>query len=459
MEGNGTLAGQPPRLRLTGAEWVLLLVLAAVQFTHIMDFIIIMPLEPQFEATLGINANQFGVMVSVYGFSAALAGLAAALWLDRFDRKRSLLVLYAGFTAGTLLCAVAPSYPWLLVARTVAGAFGGVAGANLLAIIGDVFPDVRRGTAMGVIMSAFSVASVAGVPAGLLLAGWSSYGWRATFAAIGLLAVGVLPLTAAVLPPQRGHLTGQPQRPNLWAVLTHPSHLRAYALMTALVMSSFTVVPFLAAYLFKNVGRTQDELPYIYLLGGAATLLIMTPIGRLSDRLGKLPVFRVLALTTLVPFLLVTNLPPGTSLALTLVATTLLFITTAGRMVPAMAMITGSAAPRYRGSFMSVNSCVQQMAAGVAPLVAGMILSDAGNGQPMTGFPAVGLLSCTAVVCSVVLAGRLRLADEDRATVPAGMNPGRHPRSGSSPDVRLPVSSTNPPSSADGPIELSRPKA
>jgi predicted MFS family arabinose efflux permease len=217
--------------------------------------------------------------------------------------------------------------------------------------------------------------------------------------------------------------------------------------MTALVMSSFTVVPFLAAYLVKNVGRSPSELPYVYLLGGAATLLILTPIGRLSDRLGKLPVFRVLALTTIVPFLLVTNLPSGTSLTVTLLVTTLLFITTASRMVPAMAMITGSAAAHDRGSFLSVNSCVQQLAAGVAPLIAGVILSDAGNGAPMTGFPVVGLLSCTAVLCSIVLAGHLRLADEERTTVPDEKDAGRHFCKGSAAGFRLPDATVKTPAS------------
>ena len=124
-DGRGAAAGEELGLRersrgpagLTWAEWGLLLVLAAVQITHIVDFMILMPLGPRLMHDLRISPGQFGLMVSAYGFSASLAGLAAAWFIDRFDRKTALLLLYAGFTLGTLLCALAPSYPLLLAAR------------------------------------------------------------------------------------------------------------------------------------------------------------------------------------------------------------------------------------------------------------------------------------------------------------------------------------------------------
>jgi predicted MFS family arabinose efflux permease len=180
--------------------------------------------------------------------------------------------------------------------------------------------------------------------------------------------------------------------------------------MTALVLSTFTIIPFLSIYLVNNVGRSMTELPYVWLCGGAGTLLTTTPVGLIADRLGKLAVFRVLALFCLVPVLLITNLPQ-TSLVLTLLATTLFMVITSGRMVPAMAMITASAAPRLRGSFMSVNASVQQLVMGGAPILSGMILGAEPEGQtaqPLNGFPFVGLVAATAVLASVLLAGRLR---------------------------------------------------
>jgi predicted MFS family arabinose efflux permease len=420
VEENAAAAGTNAPSRLTRPEWGLLLVLAAVQFTHIMDFVIMMPLGPEFATALDLSTAEFGWLVSVYGFSASLSGLLAAWFLDRFDRKQALLFLYAGFTAGTLLCAAAPGYALLLVARAVAGGFAGVMAANVLAVVGDVFPESRRGTAMGVVMSAFSLASIAGVPSGLFLA--NQFGWRTPFAALGVLSVAVLALAWYLLPPLRGHLARGPARPvSTWEVMTHPTHLRAYALMVVLVLSTFTIIPYLSLYLVNNVGLLKEELPYVWLCGGLATLLTMTPVGRLSDRFGKLRVFRTVALFTLLPTLLLTNLP-AVGLVVALLATTLFMVATAGRMVPAMAMITASALPRYRGSFMSINASVQQMAAGLAPLVSGALLKETENGAPLEGFRVVGLLAATVMVCSVILAGRLRPADAGLAA-PAAAEP------------------------------------
>ena len=190
----------PPRQavsasRLTRAEWILLMVLGAIQFTHILDCVLLMPLGPALEIALKINARDFGIMVSVYSFSASLSGLLAAWFIDRFDRKSALLVLYAGFTGATLFCATAPSFGILILGRAAAGGCAGVMMAQVLAIIGDVLPDARRGLGMGVIMSAFSVASILGVPAGLFLANLST--WRTPFVVLGLLSVAVLGLAWA----------------------------------------------------------------------------------------------------------------------------------------------------------------------------------------------------------------------------------------------------------------------
>jgi predicted MFS family arabinose efflux permease len=392
---------------LTGREWLLLLVLSAVQFTHILDFVIVMPLGPQFKSDLNLNDQWFGFLVSAYAFSAALAGLLAAWFIDRFDRKTALLGLYAGFTVGTLCCGAAPNYPLLLAARALTGAFGGVVAACILAIVGDAFPGVRRGRAMGAIMSSFSVASIAGVPAGLYLA--NLVNWRAPFLALAGLSAAVSVLVGLTLPPMRGHLARGRTVSNLWGIFLEPAHLRAYLLMTAIVFSTFMIVPYLASYLVANTGRTNEELPYVYLGGGLATLVTMTFFGWLSDRLGKLLMFRTLAFFTLMTILLVTNLP-SVALATVLTVCTLFMVTTSGRMVPAMALITASAAPLNRGGFLSVNASVQQTAMGLASALGGLMLGQGVHGE-ITGFPLVGGLACAATLASIWLAGRLQPAD------------------------------------------------
>jgi predicted MFS family arabinose efflux permease len=397
-----------------------------VQFTHLVDFMIVLPLGPKFIRVLQITPQAFGFLVSAYGFSACLSGLLAARFVDRFDRKRALLVLYAGFAVGTLLCAFADNFWVLLLARFVAGGFGGVVAALVLAIVGDAFPYSRRGTAMGIIMSSFSIALITGVPLGLYLA--NALGWAAPFAVLGALSLLVLCVAVFALPPLHGHMdaanAGEPV--GLWQVFFDPNHVRAYALMVALVLGVFMIVPYIATYLVSNVGRSESELPYVYLAGGLTTLLTVTIFGRLADRYGKLRIFRIMASLTVVPILVLTNLPPA-PLYVAIATTTLFMVTTSGRMVPAQALITASAAPRYRGSFMSVTASVQQMASGLASILGGLILGTPGGAgpavegglAPIVGFGWVGLISAFFTVVSVILAGRLRPAEGGLGAVDA----------------------------------------
>jgi len=403
----------PPAARwLSGREALLLFVLATIQFTHIVDFVIVMPLGPVYIREMGLSPQQFGHIVAAYTIAAGVAAIAASQWLDRFGRKAALLTLFAGFAAGTLLCAVAPNYWTLLAARTVAGACGGVAAAVVYAIIGDVFHDARRGMATGVIMSAFSVASAAGVPIGLELAG--ALNWHAPFAVLGGLAVLVLALAAVVLPPLRGHIGSGPSRAagltGMLELMVDRNHRRAFALSAALAFSSFTVVPYLPTFLRYNVGLTDNHIKVMYLVGGVTTLLTLTWIGQLADRHGKLRVFRLMAVATLGAILALTNLPPGAGAAVALSVTTLMMIASSGRMVPAMALITGTAVPAERAGFLSLNTAVQHFTCGVAADFGGRLLGQAGAEGPITGFALAGVASGAASLASLYLAGRLRLA-------------------------------------------------
>jgi predicted MFS family arabinose efflux permease len=395
--------------QLTGRGWPLLLVLAAIQFSHIIDFAILMPLGPRYQRELGIDPVEFGLVVSIYAFAACLSGLLASSLIDRFDRKRALLVLYAGFVGGTLLCGLASTYGLLLLGRCLAGAFGGVLGAVIFTIVGDVFPENRRGLATGVVMTAVSVATIAGIPLGLTLAHYLGTG--SPFIALAGFSAAVLLLGVFVLPSLRHHLNGPRETVSPWRILVQPAHLRAYALMVAMVLGMFMLFPNLPSFLMANVGWQETDLRWMYLCGGAVTLFTNSLFGRLADRFGKLIVFRVLALLTLIPIVVLTNLGQ-TPLAAALVVTTLLFMCGNGRIVPAMALITSSARPAYRGSFLSVSASVQQMAMGLAALLAGIMLHQDGPSEPVEGYPLVGLVACATTVLSVVLAGAVRPAGQ-----------------------------------------------
>jgi predicted MFS family arabinose efflux permease len=374
-----------------------------------MDFMVMMPLGPQCRQELHISPQRFAMVVSSYGFSAAIAGLLAAFFIDRFDRKVTLLVLYAGLITGTLLCAIAPGYWSLVLARTVAGAFGGIGGAFILVIIGDSFPEIRRGRATGVVMTAFSIASIAGLPAGIMLG--NRFGVRTPFGILGLFGLVIWLIAFKALPPMRGHLArGRESIAETWAMLRQPAHLRAYAFMIMLVLGSFTIAPHFSDFLVHNVGREKDDLAYVYLCGGLLTFVTLPLVGRWADRFGKRRVFRLMAGCVLLTILVFTNLSAVPLLPL-LGVTTLYWIFSSGRWVPAMALVTSSALPRYRGSFMSINASLQQMSIGLAAVIAGAVIGETASGE-LTGYGTAGLIAATSTGISMLLAGRLRVAEE-----------------------------------------------
>jgi predicted MFS family arabinose efflux permease len=366
---------------------------------------------------LHITPAQFNLIVAAYAIAAGISGIAAGFFLDRFDRKTALLWLFLGFATGTLACALAPTYHLLVAARAIAGTFGGVTGAVILAIVGDVVPEFRRGEAMGMVMSAFSVASIFGVPLGLVLA--TNFNWHVPFYAIAGICAPILIAVARFVPPLRGHLEhalGQHPAARMLAVLMEPNHQMAFAFMAVLTCAGFTIFPTLATYMVYNVGLSERQLPFIYLTGGLCTLFSMNWVGRWADRAGKLRVFTLMSLSASVPIVALTNLP-RVPLIVALATSTLLMICMSGRFVPAMAMMTATVESRYRGGFMSVNSSVQQFSCGVAAWISGGIIGQGPN-QEITHYPIAGLVSLACVMACIWLARFLRPAPGELAAAP-----------------------------------------
>ena len=396
----------------------LLLTLASIQFTSVLDFMIMMPLGPQLTELFGISAGEFGFLVSAYTFAAGLSGLLAATYIDRFGRKRMMLTLYPLFGVAALACSFAPTFAWLMLARVASGFFGGVLMALSQTIVAEVIPFERRGRAMGVVMTSFSVATVAGVPLSLFLA--SHFNWHAPFLAIALM-VSVCALGAAkTLPSLKGHLVAHPSgdsAPNMLAnlrlVLVDPNHLRAYAMSSSMVFAGFAVIPYITLYLQGNAGFKPEQIPYVYLTGGVCTLISARFIGHWSDRAGKAYAFRRLALLMPLPLLAMTLSADLPMLGVLLVSS-VLFVVMSGRMIPGMALIGAAADPRRRGSFMTLNSAVQSLSMGVAALVGGQILGRDGNGH-LTHYWIAALLGGGASLLSFLLASKLRLHGEAQA--------------------------------------------
>ncbi len=299
----------------------------------------------------------------------------------------------------------------------VTGAFGGILGGMALAIIGDVFPEERRGRATGVLMSAFAVASVLGVPIGIYFG--NQFGWNVPFLILAGLGVPVLIGGARALPPLREHLKhGHHVHPlvQIRETFSHPNHLRAFALILTLMLGGFAVIPYISVYLVANVGVPEARLPLVYVTGGLLTLLGAPIIGRLADHFGKLPVYRVVAVISAILMLAVTNLP-RVHLAIAVGTVGLLMLSNAGRMVAAMAMVTGSVEPRRRGGFMSANSAVQHISTGFGAYIGGKILQKSADGT-LLHFDKVGLIAVASTLLSLWLAGRVRPAQVTSPVAP-----------------------------------------
>jgi predicted MFS family arabinose efflux permease len=389
-----------------GRERATLLTLGAVQFTHIVDFMIMMPLGSQLMRQFGISPAQFSLMVASYGIAAGATGLLGGFVLDRFDRKRSLLTLYAGFAFATLACGFAPSHHALLLARVAAGAFGGLAGSMVNAMVGDVVPPARRGRAMGIVMSAFPVASVLGVPIGLRLA--AAFGWHAPFFMLAGCAVAVFTLASLSLPHLRTAVRGTHPWRQMREIVTHGIHLRAFAVSAVLVMAGGCLIPFVAPSMVANMGIAEDQLWIAYAVGGACTFFTMPAVGRLSDRMDKLHVLAWVSALAVIVVLVFTRAGP-TRLAWASVLMALFMVTMSGRFAPAMAMVTNAVEARYRGGFMSVSAAVQQGASALANIVAGLLVTSTPTGQ-LAGLPRLGYVAIGFFILTVVLAAQLRAA-------------------------------------------------
>lgn len=398
-------------------EKFLLWTLAAINFTHIVDFMILMPLGPQLMRIFEISPREFGLLVSSYTFSAGVSSFFGAFILDKYDRRTILLWVFTGFLFGALACAFSPNYSILLISRIISGVFGGLTSALVLSIIGDVIPDLRRGRAMGLVMAAFSVASVIGVPFGLFIASISN--WHAPFFFLAGLSLIILWMIYKFIPSITAHLEKQRFKPSpvqvIKRVTGNSNQMRAISLTIMMMLGQFAIIPFLSPYMVANVGFSEIELTYIYMAGGFFTIFTSPWVGRMTDKYGKIKVFTIFMTLNVIPIGVITHLGQ-TPIPYVLLISTMFFVTSNGRMVPAAALITGTAKSENRGSFLSFNSAVQQLSAGLASFLAGLILAEGVNGE-LLNYDIVGYFAIILSLLCIPLVRRIKVIDTDMPAV------------------------------------------
>lgn len=388
--------------KFSGYQKFVVALLAFLQFTIILDFMILAPLGAVLMPALDITPSQFGLVVSAYAFSAGISGLLAAGFADRFDRKKLLLFFYGGFIVGTLLCGLAPNYHFLLLARMVTGLFGGVIGSIVFAITTDLFPMQMRGRVMGVVQTAFAVSQIMGLPVGLYLS--NHWGWHMPF----MMIVGVSSLVGVIiilkLKPIDEHLKLHIDRSpfhHLWDTVSRPRYLQAFATTALLSTGGFMMMPFGSAFSVNNLHITLDDLPLVYMVTGFASMFAGPLVGRLADKLGKFKTFVGGSLLSIALVLYYTRLG-ATPLHIVMLINVFMFVGISARMIASSALLSGIPEPANRGSFMSVSASVQQISGGLASVLAGWIVAQENHG-PLQHFDTLGDVVAGATVITLFM--------------------------------------------------------
>ncbi len=386
-------------------ERIILFLLAALNFTNILDFMIMMPLGNYLMPYFNITPQQFSLLVASYTLSASISGFCAAFFVDGFDRKKVLLFAYTGFLVATFACGFAPTYIFLLLARVVAGLFGGLIGAQVISIVSDLFTYERRGRAMGAIMSSFAVASTVGIPLALYLANLIS--WHAPFIFIAGFGLLLIPFLIKFIPAMNQHLATVKQKPKIntdsfFAVFKDKHQYQALIFSGMMMFAHFIIIPFINPYMEFNLGYSKKLTPLIYLVGGIAAFVSANYLGRLSDKIGKLKIFTICLLFSLPMMFLITNLFT-IPYWIVLVLFGLWFTVATGRGVTAQAMVSNVVKPEHRGSFQSFNSSMQQLGSGLAALVSGFIITKNAD-ESIANYPWLGYIGIIAMIITLFIA-------------------------------------------------------
>ena len=381
----------------------IVVILAFIHFTVILDFMVIAPLGPLLMSLLDMTPAQFGWVVSAYAFSAGSSGLLAAGFADRYDRKKFLLFFYTGFIVGTFLCGIATNHMFLLAARIVTGLFGGVIASVALAIVADIFPLAMRGRVMGYVQMSFAVSQVAGIPFGIYLA--NIFGWHAPFFFIVGISIPALIAIVRWMNPITEHLNASSDK-NIFVhfktTILQRQYQLAFATTALLSLGGFMLMPFSTAFLVHNVGITMHDLPIIFMVTGAAILVVLPVVGRLGDELGIIKVFIGGTCIAIIMVIVYTNLSV-TPLWTVIIVNVVLFAGIMSRAIPAMALMTAVPELHDRGAFMSINSSLQQISGGIASVIAGLVVVQV-SGGPLQNYNMIGYFTVgTMILCAMMI--------------------------------------------------------
>jgi predicted MFS family arabinose efflux permease len=404
MQNSKPQTEKQPAIPFTKYESFIIGIISFIQFTVILDFMVLSPLGTILIPELKITTSEFGLVVSAYAFSAGISGLLAAGFADKYDRKKLLMFFYYGFVGGTIFCAIAPNYELLLTARIVTGIFGGVIASISMAIITDLFKMEVRGRVMGFVQMAFAASQVLGLPIGLALA--NSYkDWHASFWLIVILSVIVGVVMFVYMKPITEHLKLKSERnafDHLWKTLTNSNYMKGFAATTLLATGGYMLMPLGSTFATNNLKLSLDQLPILYGITGGFTIAFGPLTGFLSDKIGKFKVFILGSIIGFITIGIYCNLA-ATPFEIVVALNTLLFAGITARIITSGALQTAMPMPQDRGAYMSINSSVQQIAGGIASIIAGMIVVQTPNNGPLENYDILGYVVMGSITVAVFL--------------------------------------------------------
>lgn len=392
---------------LTRYQWLAVAILALTQFTVVLDFMVMSPLGDLLMKDFKVKPDQFGIVVSSYALAAGLSGFLTAGFADRFDRKRLLVFFYSGFILGTLFCGLAESYNQLVWARILTGLFGGVMSSISMAIVADIFSLEQRGRVMGFMQMGFGLSQIVGIPLSLFIA--DMYNWQTPFYLIVGLSVGILLAILLALKPINAHLALERENSafkHMLATIKNRNYRIGFLATAFMSLGGYFMMPWGSAFAVNNVGISQKELPFLFMVVGVSTFMIMPLIGILADKINKFQLFMTASIVMIASVLVYVHLGE-TTLFVLIVVNIFMMGGIMARMVPSQALTTSVPEAKDRGAFMSINASLQQIAGGIAAMIGGKIVWQYSPSSPLMNFDLLGYVVVGVIIINIYLTYRV----------------------------------------------------
>jgi len=261
---------------------IALLALTAGAFGIGTTEFVIMGLLLQVSADLHVSIATAGLLISGYALGVAVGAPVLTIATRSLPRKTVLLSLMAVFTLGNIACAVAPSYETLMAARVLTSlAHGTFFGVGSVVATGLVPPE-RRASAIAIMFTGLTAATLLGVPAGAWLG--LHHGWRATFWAVALIGVIAFVVLAVFVPREGAQKAARVALRDEVAVLARPQVLLGLAITVFGFAGVFALFTYVQPLLTRLAGLPESAVSPALLLMGAGLAVGNIAGGKLADR-------------------------------------------------------------------------------------------------------------------------------------------------------------------------------